>query len=171
MSKTPTASRSVDQASGVLRQLMAGTPMLREAMHHTDASEETLYHVAYNLYKQSRYMDAMRVFSILMSANQMDRRYYKGMAGCLQMKKHYREALQYYAFVSIFDLTDPEPAIHSAECLMALGDHKQARSGLQYALGQARAHERHRRFVDRAEAMLAFLDGESASKQKEPSHG
>jgi type III secretion system low calcium response chaperone LcrH/SycD len=120
--------------------------------------QEALYHRGHTLYNQAKYDEAMRVFAYLMMANHVDRRYYNGFAACLQMQRRYSDAIKYYGVASVLMLTDPQPAMHMAECHLALGDHAQARTSIDYALTQARAHQAHHGLVPRLEAMQAFLD-------------
>jgi type III secretion system low calcium response chaperone LcrH/SycD len=152
------AAPTIAQGLALLDYLMSGRT-LGEAMGCSLQSQETLYHVAYTFYNQAKYPEAMRVFAYLLAANHLDRRFFKGFAACLHMQRRHEEALKYYGAASMLDLTDPEPAMHSAECHLALGGIEQARASLDYAMSQARADDKHRAFIPRLEAMLAFLDG------------
>ena len=122
--------------------------------------QEVIYALACKFYEGGKYPQAMRSFSFLMTANVADARYFMGFAACLHMQRKYAEALKFYGAASLFDLTDPYPAMHSAECHLALGDNAQARSAIDYALCQARAHqdEQLRECIPRLEAMLSFLE-------------
>jgi type III secretion system low calcium response chaperone LcrH/SycD len=128
--------------------------------------QEALYHRGHTLYNQAKYDEAMRVFAYLMMANHVDRRYYTGFAACLQMQRRFRDAIKYYGVASVLMLTDPQPAMHMAECHLALGDYAQARTSIDYALTQARAHQPHHSLVPRLEALQAFLDN-----AQEETHG
>jgi type III secretion system low calcium response chaperone LcrH/SycD len=160
------ASPTIAQGLVLLDYLMSGRT-LGEAMGCSLQSQETLYHVAYTFYSQAKYPEAMRVFAFLLAANHMDRRFFNGFAACLHMQRRHEDALKYYGAASVLDLTDPEPAMHSAECHLALGNIEQARTSLDYALCQARADEKHHAIIARLEAMLAFLNG----AREEISHG
>jgi len=148
--------------SAVIDLLMSGQT-LNTAFGHSLESQEKLYYLAYMFYSQAKYMEAMRLFGYLLTTNHADRRYYSGLAACLHMQKRHHDALKYYGIASILDLTDPEPVMRSAECYLALGDRPTARLSIDYALTQARAHERHHQFVARLEAMLTFVDAEPAA--------
>lgn len=121
-------------------------------------SQEALYALGYRLYGQAKYQEAQRLFAILLMHNHLDRRYYLAYGASAQMLKRHADALRYYSVAAQLDLTDPQPAIHMAECLLALGKRGDARKCLDHGLVQARYHEEHRRHVPRLEALLTLLD-------------
>ena len=137
--------------------LMAGHP-LGPLLGSSIESREALYRLGYRLYGQAKYEDAQRLFAILLMHNHYERRYYLAYGACTQMLKRHADALRYYSVAAQLDLTDPQPAIHMAECFLALGQRKDARGCLDHGLVQARYHEEHRRHVPRLEALLALLD-------------
>lgn len=153
----------IAQAAALLKHMMSGQT-LSEAMGQTAETQEALYAMAFNLYTQAKYEEAMRIFSFLMTANHLDRRFFSGFAACLHMQRRHADALKYYGIASTLDLTDPEPVLQSAQCYLALGNRAMARTSIDYGLLQARAHPHHRSYVPRLEAMLAFLDNEPAAQ-------
>jgi len=155
----------VEQSVALVDFLKSGQT-LGAAMGCSLEMQEVMYYRGHTLYGSARYDEAMRVFAYLMAANHLDRRYYIGFAACLHMQKRYQEAIKYYGVASVLMLTDPEPVMHIAECHLALDDREQARTSLDYALTQARAHEAHHGFVPRLEAMQAFLN----NVQEETTH-
>jgi type III secretion system low calcium response chaperone LcrH/SycD len=154
---TYTALPTPEECFALLEHLAQGKA-LGPAMGHSVGSLEALYHLAYSLYNQAKYLDAMRIFAYLLKANHMDRRFFNGLAACMHMRHNYPEAIKYYHMASVLDLTDPEAPMHMAECHLALGDLAQARNCLDYGLTQARGHKVHHGFVDRLSSMLEFLD-------------
>jgi type III secretion system low calcium response chaperone LcrH/SycD len=160
--ETGTDTPSIEQGAALLQYLMSGQT-LSTVLGHSLKAQEALYHLAYTLYGQAKYEEAMRMFAYLLTLNHVDRRFFSGLAACLQMQRRYQDALKYHGMASMLDLTDPEPVIHSAECHLALGDRAQARTALAYALDQARGHAVHHAFVPRLEAMRTFLDNEPAA--------
>lgn len=170
MPATDASLPTLEQGIGVLEHLASGKP-LGPLMGQTVKSQEALYYVAHLLYTQARYVDSMRIFAHLLAIDHTDRRYHNGFAACHHMQRNYLQALKFYGIASALDLTDPEPVIHIAECHLALGNRAEARAAMEYGLAQARGNEIHHDFVDRFEAMLAFLDNvpaaESSSAPKE----
>lgn len=131
-------------------------------------SQEALYRLAYRLYGQAKYEDAQRLFAILLMHNHLDRRYYLAYGACAQMLRRHPDALRYYSVAAQLDLTDPQPAIHMAECLLALGRRSEARACLDHGLVQARYHDEHRHHVPRLEALLVLLDGAAPGQCETP---
>jgi type III secretion system low calcium response chaperone LcrH/SycD len=154
------------KAAAVLAHLDSGQTM-STAMGLSVKSQETLYSMAHMIYSQGKFEEAAPVFAFLVAANHLDRRFLNGAAACMHMLRRYPEALKYYVFSSLQDLTDPEPVMHSAECQLALGDRAAARQSLDYALAQARGVAAHSELAARMEAMLSFLD--ASPLQQEPS--
>lgn len=165
MNEADSTEALLQEGLALLGSMFHGQP-LGPMMGISVESQEVIYAAAYNAFKQAKYPEAMQAFSLLMTADHLDRRYHSGFAACLRMQKKHAEALKYYGVASILDLTDPEPVIRMAECHLALGDLEQARTALNYGLAQARAHEAHRGHVPRFEAMLGFLADESARGAK-----
>jgi type III secretion system low calcium response chaperone LcrH/SycD len=134
-------------------------------------SQEALYRLAYRLYGQAKYAEAQRLFAILLMHNHLDRRYYLAYGACAQMLKRHPDALRYYSVAAQLDLTDPQPAIHMAECLLALGQRGEARACLDHGLIQARHHEEHRHHVPRLEALLSLLERAGPGQGEAPAGG
>jgi type III secretion system low calcium response chaperone LcrH/SycD len=163
MQSSDTSTLDIPQAAALLQHMMSGQT-LAPTVGHTPDTLEALYSLAYNLYSQAKYEEAMGIFSFLLTANHFDRRFFSGFAACLHMQRRYQDALKYYGIASTLDLTDPEPVMQSAQCYLALGNRAMARMSIDYGLIQARAHAHHRSHVSRLEAMLAFLDNEPAAQ-------
>lgn len=121
-------------------------------------SQEQLYLLAHRLYGQAKYGEAGHIFSLLTTANHLDRRFSLGCAACAHMERRHNDALGYYGIAFLLDMTDPEPPIYMAENLLALGDRAKARQMLDYGLVQAQHHARHQAHVPRLKALLALLD-------------
>ncbi|HVZ45025.1 MAG TPA: SycD/LcrH family type III secretion system chaperone [Ramlibacter sp.] len=148
---------TVEEGFALLERMCAGQT-LADAMGQSRESLESIYQLGYTFYNQGKYMEAMRVFAYLLAANHMDPRHHIGFGACMQMQKHYGEALRFYAAASKLDPTQPEPALYMAECHLALGKRGEARTAIQFALMRSRAGAAHGSLVPRLEAMLAFLD-------------
>jgi type III secretion system low calcium response chaperone LcrH/SycD len=144
-------------AQEVIDLLVSGAT-LADAFGRAKHPEEDVLYIAYTLFTQAKYETAMRMFGYLLSMSPLDRRYYSGFADCMRKLHRYAEALKYYGFSSALDLTDPQPVMHSAECFMAMGDTAKAQAAIGYGLEQAQTHERHRRYVERLEALQALIE-------------
>lgn len=147
-------------AAAMLEKLLSG-PALSAKMRHSPQGLEAIYHIAFNLYGQAKYPEAMRIFAYLLTCNHLDRRFHSGFAACLHMQRQHRDAIRYYHQASMLDMTDPEPPMRMAECRLALGEHDEARTAINWGLTQARGVPAHAAYVARFEAMLALLDAAS----------
>jgi type III secretion system low calcium response chaperone LcrH/SycD len=154
-----------------LVQHMLSGHTLGPDLGYSPQSQEAMYALAHMLYSQRKFDEAMRLFGMLVMCDHLDRRYHMGLGACLQLQGNHAKAIRSYGAASVLDLTDPIPFLHAAECHLALGRRKPARVALDYALVQARAHERHARHVARLEAMVALLEsGGSPASNAQPTH-
>ncbi|MES3002902.1 MAG: SycD/LcrH family type III secretion system chaperone [Pseudomonadota bacterium] len=159
---------TIEQGAALVELLSSGNT-LSGLLGRSEKSQEALYHVAYVFYGQAKYTEAMRMFAFLLANNHLDRRFYMGFAGCMQMLDRHEEALKYYGIASLLDLTDPLPPMHMAECHIAMGQRDKARESLEYGLCQGRAADTHVESVRRMEGLLALLDG-SSNPADSPAH-
>ncbi|MFC4160056.1 SycD/LcrH family type III secretion system chaperone [Chitinimonas lacunae] len=134
---------------------------LKDIHGYTDDECDALYTLGYNLYNQAKYGDALKIFGFLLQHDQLERRYYKAFASCLQMLKRPEEALKHYTMASLFDLTDPEPTFHTAECLASIGLIEEAREAIDVVLEQTQDKPQYLALNQRATAMRELLAGRS----------
>lgn len=159
MDKDNQETQDILKEAGVrLHDYIAAGHTLGPLLGSSLESQEALYRLGYQLYGQAKYDDAQRLFAILLMHNHVDRRYYLAYGACAQMLKRHADALRYYTVAAQLDLTDPQPPIHMAECLLALGRRGDARKCLDHGLVQARYHKEHRHHVPRLEALLSLVE-------------
>ncbi len=121
-----------------------------------------LYAFAHGLYERQRYEEARKVFTYLMTLDHHETLYMGAVASCLQMLKRYDEAIEYYCLASVYNLGDPRPTFHTAECLLAQGRTDEARDALSMVLNDCREH-RYAALKRRAQALLDLLDKKAAT--------
>lgn len=96
---------------------------------------ENLYTLAYNLYTAKNYQDASVVFHSLCLYNNLEKRFWMGLAGCLQALKQYGQATEAYSMAGVVTgLTDPEPFLFAARCLVRIGRREDAIKTLEGVL-------------------------------------
>lgn len=100
-----------------------------------------VYHIAYRLYRDQRYEEAVHFFRLLTIANPFDGRYWKGLGACLQMQKQYEEAINCYVCTQILNrhTLDPYLFVHAADCYFAVGKKEEglkALNGAQWSAGE-----------------------------------
>jgi len=135
----------------------------------TDAQLAAAYAYAYGLYQQKRYGEAGFVFAFLTLQDHLDIRYWNGLGGAQQMQKQYKEAIDSYGMVVMYDLGNPLPCYRIAECLMALGEYDDAelvlKSVVEFANTDSEAHTSIKR---RVASVSVLLDSARRKAQKMP---
>lgn len=154
---TKMTSQAMQNLPEQLGELIGSGGTLGTAQGFDETHYEALYTLGHNLYSQSRYPDAVRVFSFLVLHNHLEPRYMNAYASSLQMAGRHAEAIKFYSIASMMDMSDPVPTFHTAECLLALGMATEAKEALGFVLSQSNA-PRHAELKTRAQAMLALLD-------------
>lgn len=117
---------------------------------------EAMFLVGHTLYGQKRYEDAEQVFAFLVMNNPYDRRFAQALGSAKQMLGQYADAIGYYSIASMFEMTDPVPTFHTAECLAALGKPEDALDALGFAIKHSTKPE-HAKLKQRAQAMVELL--------------
>ena len=159
---TPEDIKAIGPAASALMEFFRQGHTLGTALGITRESQEQLYLLAHRLYGQAKYSEAAHIFSLLTTANHLDRRFPLGGGACAHMQRRHNEAVAYYGVAFMLDMTDPVAPIYMAENLLAQGEREKARQMLDYGLLQAQHHERHRAHVPRLKALLALLDAPCA---------
>lgn len=107
----------------------------------SEESLSALYAMGYELYRNGKYEDAKNFFRILTLADSFERKYWMGLAACLQMLKDYNNAIESYSAAAIQDPSDPYAHWHAADCYFQLGNLSKAKEALESALITAQDHE------------------------------
>lgn len=148
----------------MLRPLLASLESESGGMLHahasldlTDEQCEGLYLLAYRHYQSGNPAEARKLFALMATASPTDVRGHMGLAACLQLEQEHERALRHYFLASTLDLTDPVPAIHSAECFLALGRTDDATKALAFARTQAESHPEHQALLTRIDSLLALM--------------
>lgn len=155
---TPDDFKALGFATTELMEFFRNGRTLGMALGVTRRSQEQLYQLAHRLYGQAKYGEAGHIFSLLTTANHLDRRFSLGCAACAHMQRRHQDALGYYGVAFLLDLTDPEPPLYMAESLLAMGERAKARQMLDYGLRQAQHQPRHQAQVPRFKALLALME-------------
>ncbi|MQA40736.1 SycD/LcrH family type III secretion system chaperone [Rugamonas aquatica] len=124
---------------------------------------EAAYALAYNLYGQARWEDALAMFDFLCAHDHLQRRFHIGRAACLQMHKQYERALVAYGVAHLMDVDDPDVGLRIAECLAGLGRHADARLALATVAVQVEGKPEHDAVGRRAQALFDLLAQVEAS--------
>jgi type III secretion system low calcium response chaperone LcrH/SycD len=95
---------------------------------------EGVYGLAYNEYNAGRFQEAESVFKLLCLLNHLERKYWIGLGAARKGLKRYQGAVDAFGLAGMLDLSDPQPPLYAAECLILLGQPDEAKSGLETAL-------------------------------------
>lgn len=119
---------------------------------------EALYALGHGWFNAGRLAEAERVFAWVAVQDHFNRRYQLALAMALHAQGKHERALRPYGMASLLDLTDPEPVLRMAECLLSLGRKGEARQSLQQALEQVRVRpQQHHAVGQRAQAILELM--------------
>lgn len=117
----------------------------------TPESLAALYAMAYRLYKNGKYEDALAFFRFLTLSDSFERKYWMGLGACNQMLKNYEKALECYSAAAIQDSSDPYVHWHAADCFFHSGNLPKAREALESALVTARQDNNHHPLIPKLE--------------------
>jgi type III secretion system low calcium response chaperone LcrH/SycD len=90
------------------------------AMGFSKEKIEAVYATGYQFFNQGKYEKAMKLFGFLLIHEQSDRRFFIAFGTCLQLLNAPDEALKYLSIASVWEPSDPGPAVQIAECLLSL---------------------------------------------------
>jgi type III secretion system low calcium response chaperone LcrH/SycD len=128
------------------------------ALYGLDADElEALYALAYNLYNQARWAQALKLFSFLTFHDHLERRFHLGRAACLQMLKQHEDALRAYGLAYVLDVLDPMVSLRIAECLIALRRKEDALTALETVVALTEAGSEFAPIRQRAVALATLI--------------
>ena len=148
-----------------LQKLVAGLMEGQTVSQVTGVSEETLetlYALAHGLYTSGSFHDAQVVFQSLCVYNPNEYRFWMGLAGSRQALEQYQAAIDAYQMAAVAtSLSNPEPFLFAARCLMKMGRKGDAVIAIKalLKLGDA-ADPRHVLCHEKAKALLALLEKE-----------
>jgi len=154
---------SIDQ---ILEHFLTSGGVFKDAHGITDEEIEAIYSVAYNLYENGKYDDALQVFKFLCFFDHLEKKYWLGLGAVHQMLKQYDDAVNAYSMAAMLDIDDPAPASHAADCLLLAGKKEEAESALNFVLEFAPENEQGKPFRQRAESVLGLMEADTAQEEK-----
>ena len=124
---------------------------------------EAAYHMAYGLYQQRRFSEAVKLFQYFAIHEHTDRRFWMGWAACLQKLKKYEPAIKAYSVATMLDVGQPDGPFHAAECYIAMKDWDNAKQSLETVLTVAKGEDAHVAYAERAVNLIELV----SNNQKE----
>ncbi len=105
-----------------------------------DLSEEEMakcYQIAYHLFEEKRYEEAVDAFFFLATLNSYRSDYWLGLGMATQLLHDYEVAIDAYELAALCDLSSPVPYFYLAKCLFAIHDRENALQALDLAIETA----------------------------------
>ena len=118
---------------------------------------EAAYHMAYGLYQQRRFNEALKLFQYFSMYEHTDRRFWIGWAACLQKLKKYDSAIKAYGAAAMLDVGQPDAPFHAAECYIAMKDWDKAKQSLETVLLIAEGEAEHIAYAERANNLMELV--------------
>lgn len=113
----------------------------------SDESIEALYAIAYELYRNGKYVDAEKCFLLMTLCKPAERKYWMGLGASYEMMHNYPKAIEAYGIAAILDPLDPMVHWHAANCFYSQGDETKALAVLKTAIEVANESEEHANLV------------------------
>lgn len=146
-----------EELGQIIDQLLGGEKTLGDIRGLTTQEIEAIYTVAYNLFENAKYEDALKVFGFLCLYSHLDKRFWLGAAACHQQLKNFAEAVDAYSMTAVLDVEDPTPSLQAAMCYLSMGNLDKAESGCESAIHWSGENVAHAATKARAEALLGVV--------------
>lgn len=153
-----------DKFMDIMNTIFTTGKVPHDAMGFSSKRMEEIYAHAYRLYNTGIYVEASRLFRLLMILNPQDVRYYLGLAACLHMRKEYSDAAQAYIVCSILDMNNPIYMFHASDCFVQIRDRLSALLVLEQAVQKAGNQPEYQVLKERALLMIENLQKEFAQQ-------
>ena len=157
MSENSKPQDPADRLPEQIADLMAQGVTLGEMVGYDENDYAAIYALGHECYAQGRYSDAMKAFGFLVMHDHWESKYQIAFAASLQMMGRYKEAIEHYSGASAFDLSDPMPTFHTAECMIPLGMLDEAEEALGIVLNQCEGHPQRTELKQNAEGLLSVV--------------
>jgi len=146
----------MDQIGQLAQQFAKGTSLA--AMRGlTPQHLEAIYSVAFNLYKNGRYEDAVKVFKFLCLHDHLQSKFWMGLGATQQLLKQFKQASSTYGYAYMLDSDNPQIPLHAADCFLAEGNLPHAESALNLVIELTQNRPQHNALRERAQVLLNIV--------------
>ncbi len=150
----------------VVDDLMSGKTTLADMRGFSEEEIEAIYSLAYNIFENGKYEDALKIFQFLCLFSHLDERFWLGAGACYQQLKEFEKAVEAYSMVAMMDVENPIPPLQAAMCYLSMEDFDKAESGCEAAIHWSGDKDEHATTKARADALLSAV-----REQRETAHG
>jgi len=130
----------------------------QEAIGLSEAYTEAMYSMAYRLYQNGKYDQAIQIFRLLVMVNPLETRYLMGLSACFHMMGDYDRAADSYTLCNMASPQDPLPLYHASDCFLALEDWVMAAKALNSCIKLCGEKSEYEQIKNRAEVSLKMLE-------------
>jgi type III secretion system low calcium response chaperone LcrH/SycD len=141
-----------------IRAFLSGSEPLYKSLGITEELMEKYYALAYNLYNQGRYLDALAVFKNIFPKDGLNPRYAFGVAACYHQLKDYENAAVFYQMTTMLDLIDPIPAYHLYDCVIRMNNPLYATYALEMVMKRCKNDPMYQKLYEAAKLHLDSAD-------------
>jgi type III secretion system low calcium response chaperone LcrH/SycD len=122
---SPDETEKIISVEDLINNIQEGCS-IAAAMGISKEKLEAVYATGYQFFNQGKYEKAMKLFGFLLIHEQSDRRFFIAFGTCLQMLSAPAEAIKYLSIASVWEPSDPGPAVQISECLLSMGRSNEA---------------------------------------------
>lgn len=155
-----------DKIKDAVKKVANDAVVPKDMLKLSDQYVEGIYGQAYRLYNTGKYVEAGKLFQLLIMINSLEPKYLLGLAACFHMLKDYKNAVETYTICSLLDPESPIPHYHCSDCYVNIGDPLSAIICLDLAIKRAGNKAEYQILVDRSKLTL-----ESLQKEVDKKHG
>src|SRR3954451_19513616 len=103
-------AEKVDELTNLAKEFAQGRT-LADIHGLTPEDLEAIYSVAFNLYNNQRYDEAVKVFKFLCLHDHFQEKYWMGLGATHQMMKDFKLASSAYGYAYLLDSDNPKPPL------------------------------------------------------------
>jgi len=140
------------------------TSLLKMSVPYSDPELYALYDVGVHFYQKKNWTDASRIFGIVNILSPFNSFFLIAQGKCLKSLKAYGDAFEVFYLAWSLNKSEPEPALHAAECLMLDEQKVKAVELIHEILELSTETEANRDLLQRAKAWLDLLTNKETNE-------
>lgn len=117
-----------------VKEVLSGKKTLKDIRGLKNEEMEACYTAAYNFYNHGKFLEALNIFTLLCTFDNLTPKYWLGLGATRQMLKDFSGAVEAYSLSALLDYTNPKAPFHAADCLLALKEYDKAKMALEAAI-------------------------------------
>ncbi len=110
----------------------------KDLQEMSDDSMESIYAVAYNLYTNKKYEEAIKIFQFLCFYDHYNNKYYLGLGSCFYMMGEYERSLEYLGFATVLNKDEVKSMLYAGKCHLQLKNKENAKVAFEAVINWAK---------------------------------